>query len=215
MFTGLVEGTGVIAGIEDKGIDRRLRIEPHFQMGEVVTGESISISGACLTVVNRDGNGFVVDVSYETLSRTTLGSARVGRKVNIERALRIGDRLGGHIVLGHVDAVGIVKGRRDDGRSIGFDFEIPERFAKYVIEKGSIAIDGVSLTVNSVKGRIFDVNIIPHTAQITTIGLLRPGDEVNIEVDVIGKYVERLLAVRTDRESGGISEELLRKYGFL
>ncbi len=218
MFTGLVEGIGVIKRIDLKGVDRRIYVQPGFDMDGVEIGESISVDGACLTVTEWDGSMFSADVSAETLSRTTLGSKKIGDKVNLERALRVGDRLGGHVVLGHVDCVGTLKRRYTEGSSIRLVFEIPEKLTKYIIEKGSIAINGVSLTVNSVKSNTFDINIIPHTAEITTIGALRAGDKVNIEVDVIGKYVEKMLGSWKESnvsENTSITQEMLKKYGFM
>ena len=216
MFTGLVEGIGIIKKIDPKGIDRAIYIEPQFSMDEVTIGESIAVDGACLTVVSWNGNMFGVDVSYETLSRTIIGNKRVGDPVNLERALKLGDRLGGHIVLGHVDGIGILKKRYNEGSSIRLIFQVPDKLSKYIIEKGSIAINGISLTVNSVRSSTFDINIIPHTANETTIGLLKIGDEVNIEVDVIGKYVEKLIAPWSNKtKEDSITQEMLRKYGFI
>ncbi len=224
MFTGIVEGLGLIRRIESHGSqwgkqDKRLEIEPLVEFKDVTIGESISVDGVCLTVVFWSGKYFVVDVSRETLNRTTLGFKRQGDKVNLERALRPIDRLGGHIVTGHVDCLGVLIERYDEGRSIRFVFEIPEEFSHYVVEKGSIAINGISLTVNRCEGKRFDVNVIPHTASVTNIGLLKPGDVVNIETDVIGKYVEKILKAwnmgKPPKPSSGITEELLRTYGFI
>lgn len=217
MFTGLVEGLGTIVRINPYGRDKRIFVKPDFDPGEITSGESISVDGACLTVVDWDGSIFTADVSLETLSRTTLGDKKPGDKVNLERALRLGDRLGGHIVMGHVDAVGVVAERREEGRSIRFVFRIPGDLSRYVVEKGSITINGVSLTVNSCRGSSFEVNIIPHTAGITNLGLLKVGDRVNIEVDIIGKYVEKLLRGWNLKISpaGRINEDFLKEHGFM
>ncbi len=216
VFTGLIEGTGIIRKIDSRGVDKRIYVQPNFEMVQVVIGESISVDGACLTVTEWNGSMFSADVSAETLSRTTLGSKSIGDHVNLERALKVGDRLGGHIVLGHVDCVGILRKRYTEGNSIRLVFEIPAGLMKYIIEKGSVAINGVSLTVNSVGYNTFDINIIPHTANITTIGELQAGDRVNIEVDVIGKYVEKLLGPWKGKTTEGslITQEMLKKYGF-
>lgn len=226
MFTGLVEGMGVIRKIESRmgaggGRDIRIEIEPLVRFEELTIGESIAIDGVCLTVVFWNGKTFGADVSMETLSRSTLGERKTGDFVNLERALRLGDRLGGHLVMGHVDCVGVFKRKLEEGRSVRLFFEIPDRFSRYVVEKGSIAINGVSLTVNGCEGNRFDVNIIPHTAAVTNIGLLKPGDRVNIETDIIGKYVERILfAWKNEGKVSGeekrpITEDFLRLHGFL
>ncbi|MCX7821893.1 MAG: riboflavin synthase [Syntrophobacterales bacterium] len=227
MFTGLVEGMGVVRRIESTGgsggsWDRRIEVEPLFEVEVLSIGESISIDGVCLTVVSWNGTVFRADVSTETLSRSTLGDRKPGDLVNLERALKVGDRLGGHLVMGHVDCVGVFKKRLEEGRSLRLFFEIPDRFSRYVVEKGSVAVNGVSLTVNGCSGNRFDVNIIPHTAMVTNIGLLKPGDRVNIETDIIGKYVERILLAwkREDNRSSAegksvITEDFLKLHGFL
>ncbi|MEJ5301055.1 MAG: riboflavin synthase [Thermodesulforhabdaceae bacterium] len=216
MFTGLVEGMGII-----RRIGKQIEIEPLVHFEALVIGESIAVDGACLTVVSWNGKTFCADVSEETFARTNLGDRKPGDRVNLERALKVGDRLGGHLVMGHVDCVGVLKNRRDEGPSIRLFFEIPLRFGRYVVEKGSITINGVSLTVNGCEGNRFDVNIVPHTAMVTNIGFLKPGDRVNIETDIIGKYVERiLLAWKNEKDApsakeSGITEEFLKSYGFL
>lgn len=193
MFTGIVEDTGVIKSVDKKDRESTFTISVgKMSLGEAALGDSIAVNGACLTVTALDGSEFTVDASRETLSRTTLGTLAPGSRVNLERALRSGDRLGGHIVNGHVDGVGEVVSKTKSGGSFIFRFSLPEGLAKYVVEKGSIAVDGVSLTVNSAEGNEFTVNIIPFTLAETTFGGLGPGSRVNIECDIIAKYVEKL-----------------------
>lgn len=193
MFTGIVEDTGVIKSVDKKDKESTFTISVgKMSLGEAALGDSIAVNGACLTVTALDGSEFTVDASHETLSRTTLGALAPGSKVNLERALRSGDRLGGHIVNGHVDGVGEVVSKTKSGGSFIFRFSLPEELAKYVVEKGSVAVDGVSLTVNSAEGSEFTVNIIPFTLAETTFGGLGPGSRVNIECDIIAKYVEKL-----------------------
>jgi len=220
MFTGLIEGTGILLRLERHGVDAGMVIKPRYSMGGLSLGESIAVDGACLTVVGFQGDTFTADVSAETLSRTTLGSKQPGRRLNLERALRMGDRLGGHIVSGHVDGIGILRDRVREGRSWRLFFELPDALSRYVIAKGSIAVNGISLTVNGCSRGRFDVNIVPHTAAETTIDDLQKGDEVNIETDLIGKYVERMLGgwsekLGTPADSSGIDEDFLRRHGFL
>lgn len=217
MFTGLVEGMGFIVRVETQNMDRRIFIVPQFEAGEIFLGESIAVDGACLTVTALEGSTFGADVSTETLRMTTLGDRKVGDRVNLERALKVGYRLGGHIVMGHVDGVGILSRRYEEGRSIRLVFRIPDNLEHYIVEKGSVAVNGVSLTVNSCKHNIFDVNIVPHTAAATTIKTLNVGDKVNIEVDVIGKYIEKLLKRLNQKASkeSNITEDLLKEHGFI
>jgi len=193
MFTGIVETTGQIARIEPRGGDVRLVIDAGaLGLDDVAIGDSIAVSGVCLTAIEIDGNTFAVDVSTETLSRTSLGALGVGARVNLEKALRLSDRLGGHLVSGHVDGLARVVSVEADARSQRWTFELPPELARYAAPKGSIAIDGVSLTVNEVDGARFGVNLIPHTIDVTTLGDRKAGDAVNIEVDMIMRYVERL-----------------------
>ena len=218
MFTGLIEGTGKLKTIEPRGKDMRLSIQASFDLEGFQTGESVAVDGVCLTAVSWQARAFTVDVSQETLSRTTLGQRSVGDEVNLERALRLGDRLGGHLVNGHVDGKARVMARKQRGDSLVFVFEVVAELGRYIIEKGSVAVNGVSLTVNRCDEQSFDVNIVPHTARVTTIGSLRVGDEVNIEVDIIGKYVERF--VRTMQESdspstSGVDRGFLAKHGII
>ena len=195
MFTGIVQDMGRIVALEPRAGDVRLRVAvERLPLDAVRSGDSIAVSGVCLTVVEHDAGGFAADVSNETLSLTTLGDLAPGSRVNLEPALRAGDPLGGHLVSGHVDGVGRVVSLAQDARSWRIRFETPPDLARYVARKGSIAIDGVSLTVNEVEGREFGINIIPHTWQVTTIGGYTPGRRVNLEIDPIARYVERLLA---------------------
>ena len=191
MFTGLVTDVGEVRRVERNG-DARFVIATAFDLNAVEIGASIACSGACLTVVEKGEDWFAVDVSGETLACTTLGDWRKGRRVNLEQSLRIGAELGGHLVQGHVDGVAPVMDRRPDGDSLRFEFEAPAELARYIARKGSVALDGVSLTVNEVDGRRFGVNIIPHTASRTTFGTTQAGDQVNLEVDLLARYVARL-----------------------
>jgi riboflavin synthase len=190
-------------------------------MDRLVLGESIAVDGACLTVVSFQGGQFTVDVSAETFSRTTLGGKRPGARLNLERALRLGDRLGGHLVSGHVDAKGRLADRKDEGRSIRLHFDLPRGFSRYTIEKGSVAVNGISLTINGCREGRFDVNIVPHTARETTLDDLQIGQEVNVETDLIGKYVEKMLGpwsgAAGEKESriSRIDAGFLQKHGFL
>ena len=192
-------------------------LEAGFDLTDPEEGESIAVNGACLTARDIQGRRFLVDVSPESLSRTGLGSLEVGSRVNLERALRLADRLGGHLVSGHVDALGRVEERRAVGDFTLFTFSLDAGLTKYVIEKGSITIDGVSLTVNSCTGNRFSVSIIPHTLAVTTLGRLKQGDQVNIEVDIIGKYVEKLLSEQSAETDSGsrINPAFLAEHGFL
>jgi riboflavin synthase len=197
MFTGIVETTGRLARIEPRGGDVRLMIDAGaFDPGDVAIGDSIAVSGVCLTAIAIGSSGTLAfDVSTETLSRTSLGSLSVGERVNLEKALRLADRLGGHLVSGHVDGLGRVVAIEADARSQRWMFELPPELARYVARKGSIAIDGVSLTVNEVDGHRFGVNLIPHTIEVTTLGDRKVGDPVNVEVDMVARYIERLMSV--------------------
>jgi len=193
MFTGIVETKGSLLQITAIGGDSRLRIDcGSIPMGNARVGDSIAVSGVCLTMLEPDEAGFSADVSRETLDLTTLGSLQPGRQVNLELALGLEDRLGGHMVSGHVDGIGQLLSRRQDARAERFEFELPASLARYVAKKGSICIDGVSLTVNEVDGARFSVCLIPHTLEVTTLGMLQAGDGVNIEVDLIARYLERL-----------------------
>ncbi len=195
MFHGIILATGRVASLTEKGGDLELKIDAAaLDFARIAIGDSISVQGVCLTVTRIEGAGFFADVSRETMAKTTLGALRAGSRVNLEPSLRAGDPLGGHWVSGHVDAVGKLKSLVQDARSWRLEFEFPASLMRFVAAKGSICIDGVSLTVNQVEGRRFDVNIIPHTRRATTLGGLEIDDGVNIEIDVIARYLERLMS---------------------
>jgi len=218
MFTGLVEGIGKVKAINRVGEDMRLTVAPLFDMTDNRTGDSISVNGVCLTVTEIKEGAFTVDVSGETLSRSTLGELRMGDEVNLERAVRLSDRLGGHLVSGHVDGVGKIVKKVQLQRSCRIRIGIDEAVSKYIVEKGSIAVDGISLTVNSCSDKSFEVNVIPETGRVTGLLKKRVGDRVNIETDLIGKYIEKFLfkhqGARQEKGANPISEEMLKKYGF-
>lgn len=221
MFTGLVQGIGTLLRTDHRGADAQMVIKAHYDLGGFTLGESVAVDGACLTVANFQGNVFTADVSAETLDRTTLGRKKTGARFNLERALSLGDRLGGHLVSGHVDGIGTLVERNRDGRSWRLSFRIPGELGRYIVEKGSIAINGISLTVNGCEGDCFDVNIVPHTGRETTIGELQTGNDVNIETDIIGKYVEKMLTGWQNKlsakevRSSQIDAGFLAKHGFL
>lgn len=195
MFTGLITDVGRVRAVTSVG-DRRIEIETSFPIAEIELGASIACSGVCLTAIEFGDNWFAVEASEETTSKTTVGDWQAGDALNLERSLRIGDELGGHLVFGHVDGVAEIAGRRTDGDSIRFSILAPDDLAPYIASKGSVALSGVSLTVNEVDGNRFGVNIIPHTADATTLGKLSAGDRVNLEVDMLARYVARQLEVR-------------------
>lgn len=214
MFTGLVEGIAEIVGIAPQAEGLRLTVKTSFPASELALGESVAVAGACLTVVAITPPAASFEVSPETLARTTFPLKKVGDRVNLERSLRLGDRLGGHLVTGHIDANGVVRQLRSGPAHLQLHIELPEALSRFVIEKGSIALDGVSLTVNSVQGNSFTVNLIPFTAKETTLAALKVGDRVNLETDIIGKYVARLLGKEAPKEEG-VTAELLARHGFL
>jgi riboflavin synthase len=217
MFTGIILAVGNIAAIQPRGGDCRLKIATgKLLMIDCALGDSIAVNGVCLTAVELGKDYFCADVSNETLSRTTLTSARTGTPVNLELALTPSTRLGGHIVSGHVDGIGKVVEKQADARSIRFKFKAPDSLAKYIAEKGSICIDGISLTVNSVDGAYFSVNIVPHTLQETTLGNTGVGSEVNLEVDLLARYMERLMKGEAAAQcQGNVTEALLQNAGFI
>ncbi|MCB9677894.1 MAG: riboflavin synthase [Alphaproteobacteria bacterium] len=210
MFTGLVEDIGTIAAVRPEGAGRALTLRTSIPMAEVALGDSIAVNGACLTAERFVDGGFVAVAATETLQKTTLGGLRVGAKVHLERALRLGDRLDGHIVQGHVDGTGTVVSSGQQRESWVLWVRMPAGIARYVAAKGSITIDGVSLTVNEIADDAFRVNLVPHTIGVTLLGELRAGSVVNLEVDVLAKYVERLLGGR----AGGLTLDKLREHGF-
>ena len=221
MFTGIIEGMGTLSGIRSSGQGKRLTVEADFSLDQTKIGDSISVSGACLTAVKIDGKRIEVDVSPETLHTTTFGKAKVGERVNIERAMRLSDRIDGHLVSGHIDGVGIVKKRESLSNAIIVTVEVDASLTRYMIAKGSVAMDGISLTINVCELDNFTVSIIPLTAQWTTIGFKDKGARVNIETDMIGKYVERFVGGNRGRskkspsKAGVIDHEYLAKTGFL
>jgi riboflavin synthase len=197
MFTGIIESIGQIAGVEPQGGDVRMRVESSDgYLTDVALGDSVAVSGICLTVREKTRDGFLADLSVETLGATSSGSWQVGRRVNLEKALTPHKPLGGHLVSGHVDGIARLLRLHEDARSWRMTFEAPPDLARYIARKGSVTLDGISLTVNEVEGSHFGVNIIPHTLSQTTLGDLEPGGAVNLEVDLVARYLERLLAAR-------------------
>lgn len=215
MFTGLIEDVGKVQKLERRGSSAKLSVSTALPVAEFLLGDSVAINGVCLTVTNIDGSLLTFDVSPETLDTSGLGRLSSGSMVNLERAMRLSDRLGGHIVTGHIDCVATLTERRVESGNIILNFRLPSEKCRYVIEKGSVAIDGISLTVNSVTSDSFSVNIIPHTAEMTTLRAGKPGDMVNIETDIIGKYVERLLTVPGQANGSGLSMKKLMENGFI
>jgi riboflavin synthase len=219
MFTGIIESIGKIAKMEQRGGDVRLHIATgKLDLSDVALGDSIAVNGVCLTAVVLPGDGFVADVSNETLSLTSLGQLSTGSPVNLEKALTMSTRLGGHLVSGHVDGLGEVIAKSEDARSIRFTVKAPDELAKYIAHKGSITVDGTSLTVNAVKGAEFELNIVPHTAQETIMSEYEVGRKVNLEVDLVARYLERLLlgdkAADAYAESG-LNMQKLMEAGFV
>jgi len=195
MFTGIVQDLGLVVSREMRGVDARLIISTkRLDLANAAVGDSISVQGVCLTVTSLTADSFSADVSHETLSLTTLGELAVGSPVNLEPALRAGDRLGGHLVSGHVDGIANVASTGRDGDSLRVSVKVPADLARYIARKGSVTLDGVSLTVNEVEGDTFGINLIPHTQTVTTLGKLQPGARLNLEVDQMARYVERLVA---------------------
>ncbi len=216
MFTGIIEAVGEIAAMQPGSGDMRLQVRTgKLSLDDVALGDSICTSGVCLTVIELPGDGFWADVSVETLDFTTLGALKPGSRVNLEKALTPSSRLGGHIVSGHVDGVGEIVSLTPDARSVRVVVRAPDALARYIAHKGSICIDGTSLTVNAVNGSEFDLNIIPQTMAETVFGDYVPGSRVNLEVDVIARYLERLLQGDKAAASGGLSMETLARSGFL
>ena len=199
MFTGIVQAIGEVRAITPRGGDVELLFATGaLSLEGVATGDSISVSGCCLTVTRLTADSFAADASLETLQVTTLGRWQVGQRVNLEKALRTGDALGGHYVTGHVDGIATVVSTATDARSLRMNFDVPAPLARYIARKGSVCIDGVSLTINDVAQNCFSVNLIPHTLEVTTLGACRPGTQVNLEVDIIARYVERMTRAGDD-----------------
>lgn len=215
MFTGIIEAVGEIASLAQKGDGMRLYIKTgKLDLVDVSLGDSIAVNGVCLTAVDLPGDGFWADVSGETLDRTTLGQLRVGSRINLEKAMAAGGRFGGHLVSGHVDGLGKIVSRENAGRFVRFAVESPDTLARYIAEKGSITVDGTSLTVNAVNGARFELTIVPHTLQETVMADYRVGSRVNLEVDVVARYLERLLLSDSSLPEEGVTRELLARCGF-
>ncbi len=212
MFTGLVTDIGEIRRIQPSGENFTVEIATSYPVADLVLGESIAVDGACLTVTSILDGAFTIDAGPETLKKTTLGDRKPGSKVHLERALRVGDRLGGHLVLGHVDAVGTVRGVKREKNAWLIDIEAPDEVAQFLIDKGSITVDGVSLTVNWVKENRFGLGIIPFTAEETNLADYKPGRRVNLEADVLGKYVKKLLG--RGHSDGALNADFLAEHGF-
>jgi riboflavin synthase len=217
MFTGIVEEMGAIASLEKTLAGTRFTILASTVMGDLKLGDSVSVNGTCLTVVSKSERDFSVEVSPETLSVTTLGSFAAGTPVNLERAMRLNERIGGHLVAGHVDGVGVIRSRHQDGNAILVTIGAPPEILRYCVAKGSITVDGISLTINDVTDHSFSVAIIPHTAKVTTLGVKQVNDTVNLESDLIGKYVERLLQERSQlpKPTPVIDKDYLQKRGLI
>ncbi|MDK2743140.1 MAG: riboflavin synthase [Nitrospira sp. BO4] len=217
MFSGIVEEMGAITSLGKTLAGTKLTILASTVMSDLKIGDSVSVNGTCLTVVSTNERDFSVEVSPETLSVTTLGSFAVGMPVNLERAMRLNERIGGHLVAGHVDGVGTIRGRHQDANAIVFTIEAPPHILRYCVVKGSVTVDGISLTVNEVSDKSFSVTIIPHTAKVTTLGLKQVNDLVNLESDLIGKYVERLLQERDQlpKPTISIDKDYLQKRGLI
>lgn len=218
MFTGIIESLGQVQSVQNVGGDVRLRIHTDLDLSDVHLGDSIATNGICLTVISWGQNWYEADVSRESLHRTTLAGWKVGQPVNVEKAMLPTTRFGGHIVSGHVDAVGEITLVRRDARSLYFEVTAPTEIAKYLAEKGSVTVDGISLTINHLRGNVISLNLIPHTAERTNIGTWQTGSQVNLEVDILARYVERLLlgdkAAETSQASK-LSMEFLAENGFL
>ena len=218
MFTGIIESKGLIEAVVPTGDDMRVRVETgKLDLDDVDLGDSIAVNGVCLTAVELPGNGFWADVSGETLAHTTFKTLKVGTAVNLEKALTPTTRLGGHLVSGHVDGVGEIVSRATAGRSEQFKIKAPAALAKYIAKKGSVCVEGISLTVNEVEGAVFELNIVPHTLEETTLQQLTTGSKVNLEVDLIARYLERLVLGEdaAKPETGNVNLEFLAQHGFI
>ena len=211
MFTGIIEEMGNVKALRREAGQARLTISASTVLGGTALGDSICVNGVCLTVVDMGRAEFSADVAHETMKVTDLGELQSGQKVNLERALQLSARIGGHLVTGHVDAIGRIREKRQEGNSWRVFIDAPETALRYIIKKGSVAVDGISLTVADVDITGFSIAMIPHTAKLTTLGFKSAGDSVNLETDIIGKYVERLLSGRVE---GGLNLEFLKGHGF-
>ena len=212
MFTGIVEDKGKVIRVEYRGEGRKLTLGIPLDLTDIRLGDSINVNGACLTVVEKIGQTIQVDLSAETLEKTTWGGVKEGEELNLERALKLSDRLGGHIVTGHIDGIGIIIEKRRERDFVQFTIRIPRSVSKYVVQKGSIAIDGTSLTVNECQGEEIQLTLIPYTLEKTTLLDRKAGDRVNVEADILGKYVEKML----DRDGRGeVNLSLLKEHGFI
>lgn len=217
MFTGIVEEMGAVTSLEKSLAGTRMTILASTVMSDLKIGDSVSVNGTCLTVVTKGERDFTVEISPETLSITTLGHLGAGAPVNLERAMKLSERIGGHLVSGHVDGVGTIRNRHQDGNAIVMTIEAPAEVLRYCVSKGSITVDGISLTINEIADHSFNVAIIPHTATVTTLGLKQVNDVVNLESDLIGKYVERLLQERSQlpKTTPVIDKDYLKKRGLM
>jgi len=215
LFTGIIEGSGIIKQIEKKNGGAVLTIETDISLDKTKTGDSIAVNGACLTAVDLKKNIFKVDMAPETLKRTTFNNASTGTKVNIERALRLSDRLDGHLVSGHIDGTGVIASKIKKSNAWILSISVPKPLARQMIEKGSVAIDGISLTINKCSDKEFEISVIPHTMKVTTLEGKNVGDKVNIETDMLGKYVQKFLSRDSSEDKKDISLGLLAEQGFL
>jgi riboflavin synthase len=214
MFTGIIENKGKVLRVEYRGQEERLTLEIPMDLTDLKLGDSININGVCLTVVEKRGQAIGVDLSLETLEKTILGKLKEGDKVNLERALRLTDRLGGHIVTGHIDGIGVILEKRRERDFLGLRVRIPPSISRYVVQKGSIAIDGISLTVNQCQGEEIQITLIPYSIEKTTLINKKVGDQVNVEADILGKYVEKMLD-RGVGESKRVDLSFLKEHGFV
>jgi len=211
MFTGIVEEMGTVKTLRRNAGGARLSIVASAVLAGTLLGDSVNVNGICLTVAEKENSEFSADIALETLSVSNIGELTSGQKVNLERALQLSARIGGHLVTGHVDAVGRIRERRQEGNSWRIFIEVPQMTLQYIVKKGSVAVDGISLTVAELDRTGFSIAMIPHTAKLTTLGFKAAGDSVNVETDVIGKYIEKLLSGRLE---GGVNLELLKRTGF-
>lgn len=215
MFTGIIEELGTVIQLDQQGVSARITLEADTVLDNTKLGDSIAVNGVCLTVTDLQKGGFCADVMAETLRRSSLGALKKGSKVNLERAMAADGRFGGHMVSGHIDGTGEIAKISPEGTAVWYTIEAPQSILDGIVEKGSIAIDGISLTVAEVTEQNFSVSIIPHTGANTTLSLRKQGDIVNLENDVVGKYVQKFLSSKKDKKKSNVTEEFLGKYGFL